>query len=701
MDISYFQRSLILAKIHSQKDSSESIHDRPPVARNKKYGYVPALFELDGPHTDAPHLTIALNILESMKSLDFDIPEPFVPPLLPSHLIALTADKGGNTVIIPKDFYFKTLQADLDSNPSVYKFISASNAKNDFYIAEKIFKSFTNSSPRWNLHPEELKFICYPSRNKIPKLRGSPKIHKLGSDMDFSQLKFRPIMSGKNGPLSSLSQVLDKFLRPLAEIMPCRIQDSFDAINFLNRVDWSTKFVHTFDAVSLYTSFDVDLCLKAINFWVNHDYGRLIPPEICTGTFLQDAITTLFTKNYFSFNGNLYCQQNGIAMGTESAVSLAEIILGYLEYTLDFDPLSWGRYIDDGICILPLENGTEQKNLLLKKLNSASEGIKWTSDTISNPAVFLDLKIDQSSGCVSTFHKPTSGLSNFVPWDSDHFKHQKLNICFNLFYRAIRINSNKNLLESELNRIELGLMIIGYPYKVLQTQKRKALSHCKIKLPLTFFDNNVKEKIFFTTTRNPFSLDRRVCMLFTQVVQNLSLSKYFKDKVIKRSFRQPPSVKTLMIWNSLSFPNQGPVPCGQNACKTCNKLYRGTKWTSNCGFLVKVARATCCTRDVIYILVDSLSNEVEYVGQTKQRLNQRIGQNRRGSSWHRTSDYFIIPVQAPLESVKKIELEAFYIHKLKPRRNKQVQYYWWSARSHFDQSTDTNTTTPNNLQNTF
>ena len=170
------------------------------------------------------------------------------------------------------------------------------------------------------------------------------------------------------------------------------------------------------------------------------------------------------------------------------------------------------------------------------------------------------------------------------------------------------------------------------------------------------------------------------------VVDLLKMSKFFDKKLLKRSFRQPPSVKTLMIWDSLNFPNNNPVPCGKNACKICKHLYCHNIWTSNEGFEINVARATCGTRDVIYILVDSATDIVEYVGQTKQRLNDRIGQNRRGNSWHRTADYFIVVVKGPLESVKKLELEQIYIQTLKPRRNKKIQYFWWCSKSHHDQT---------------
>ena len=118
------------------------------------------------------------------------------------------------------------------------------------------------------------RYITHP-RHKLPRLRGQPKIHKISDSLLLDELTFRPIISGKNGPLSGLSQLLDKVLRPLADHMVCRIRDSFDAIEKINSIDFSKYSVHTFDASSLYTSFDLDLVKKAFHFWLHEPDFRL------------------------------------------------------------------------------------------------------------------------------------------------------------------------------------------------------------------------------------------------------------------------------------------------------------------------------------------------------------------------------------------------------------------------------------------
>ena len=96
-----------------------------------------------------------------------------------------------------------------------------------------------------------------------------------------------------------------------------------------------------------------------------------------------------------------------------------------------------------------------------------------------------------------------------------------------------------------------------------------------------------------------------------------------------------------------------------------------------------MARATCRSRNMIYIFADKTSNETLYVGQTCQQLSTRIGQHRTGTSWVRTTDFWIIPLQGEPEAVKKIEMEQVLIQTLNPSKNKQKDFFWWQGKSNY------------------
>ena len=696
-DIGYFQRLLILRRIHYKEqsnpsrlyDSSSSIITPEPLHTLKAYSYTPGLYDTN----DQNNLVNALNILEQMKSTPWDWNQPSPSPQLPDDYIALQADKGGTILVFPKKFYFSALNRMLDSQPDIYLNIQPSNAKSDLYTCEKVIKLIQAKSLCWGLLEEERKFIIF-SRHKLPKLRGNPKFHKLKEPFYLENLTFRPIISGQNGPLCGLSIFMDTLLRPWANLIPSRLKDSFHAIEKIKQINFENFLIHCFDASSLYTSFDVTLAKKAIEFWLRKpDFCVLLPQRFRSGTLLLEGVEILFTQNYFSFDGSIFLQQNGLAMGTQCAVCLAEVILGYLEQHCSLEPPTWFRYIDDGLAVLDKRNNPEfHKIRILNTLNHMDNKIQWTSDPLEESTPFLDLEVNNKNGAIKTYHKPTASFSNFVPFSSAHPFHMKKNIAFNLYFRAARINTTTRALDLEFMRIDLSLQALGYPFQLLEKQKMKAQKHRLLKVNQVTQDHSI-QKIFFVTTRNEVTTSKKFNDMTNLVFKLLSYSPYFStlEVDIRRSFRQPPKLSMKLIWSSLACADDRPVTCGMNACKICCDLYTQPYWTSNEGFKLKVGRITCKSKNLIYILIDKVTNEVLYVGQTCQNLNTRLGQNRKRNTWHRTSDYSIVAIQSNLESVKRIEHEQFLIQILKPSHNKHVQFFWWQAKSSYSHLTDNDT----------
>ena len=687
-DLSYFQRSLILHYLFNREEKNSNIsfssseQEEVPLVKLNSYSYTPALYS-DGPRDDVPWLTLCLNTIEVIKSHQWDFDPPDKIPNIHSDLLAIPSDKGGSIVVLNKDFYYHKNEEMILNNP-VYENCGPSNAKTDYYCCSNVLNKIKDQSVAWSLLGDEIDFICH-KRTKMPRYRGQPKLHKLSPPCIQENLSFRPILSGKGGPLSGISQLLDKILRPIADIMPCRIKDSFDAIEKINTVDFTTQSLHTFDATSLYTSFDKNLAINAINFWKQHDDYRSLFLDRFVGTsFFEDSIKLLFSENYFSFNGTIYKQTNGLAMGTECAVVLAEIILGFLEIKNDLNPPTWWRFIDDALCQLPKGKEKSAQILVLDKINSMDQKIQWTSEPFDNSTPFLDLAIDQSTGKVKTYHKETAGFACYVPWNSSHPFHMKCNIAFNLFFRAVRINSDQLALTKEFFRIEASLLSLGYPSKVVTKQRDKAKLHSAHRNVTVPVFPDIKT-IFFTTTRSKVSTSKEFGRLFSQAIGLLGNSKFFsRDKVlIKRSFRHPPNRSTRLIWKTLAQENNTPIPCNMPACKICKNLYTSAIWTSSCGHKFSVARATCRSRNMIYIFADKITNATLYIGQTCQQLSTRIGQHRNGNSWIRTTDFWIIPLQGEPEAVKKIEMEQVLIQTLNPIRNKQRDFFWWQGKSNY------------------
>ena len=76
-----------------------------------------------------------------------------------------------------------------------------------------------------------------------------------------------------------------------------------------------------------------------------HNYDPPIPTY-----YLRDMLVIL-KENSFEFNGKNYIQTHGVATGTKTSVSFANIFMAEIETNLiqqnNTKPREWKRYIDD------------------------------------------------------------------------------------------------------------------------------------------------------------------------------------------------------------------------------------------------------------------------------------------------------------------------------------------------------------------
>ena len=160
--------------------------------------------------------------------------------------------------------------------------------------------------------------------------------------------------------------------------------------NSSKKADLHNNFLVPFDAQALYTNISLQLAVESITFY-SEKYSVLIPERLRESEFLKEAITHLFSENFFVFNGSIFKQKDGLSMGCNCAVNLAELCLSYLEIKHNFDSKIYRRYIDDSIVQIPKKDAKNAIKSFLEKLNSLNENINWTVDfDLKNPkTVFL------------------------------------------------------------------------------------------------------------------------------------------------------------------------------------------------------------------------------------------------------------------------------------------------------------------------
>ena len=185
------------------------------------------------------------------------------------------------------------------------------------------------------------------------------------------------------------------------------------------------------DVFSLYPNIDhgegVTACREALERRTN----RSVPSEVIT-----DLIAFILKSNTLLFEGKLYHQIKGTAMGTPMAVSFANLFMSKFETNLLHDYKKeyrrglamWISYIDDVFFVW--DHNQEELVQFLSYCNSYGaknsykSTIKFTMEYSKSDVVFLDTRVKKHAGELITelYCKPTATHA-YLHKLSDHPTH--------------------------------------------------------------------------------------------------------------------------------------------------------------------------------------------------------------------------------------------------------------------------------------
>lgn len=250
----------------------------------------------------------------------------------------------------------------------------------------------------------------------IPDLYMLPKLHK-------TPIAGRPIVAAFKGAQSVASTWLAAVIHPVVERLPAFLQDAGHLIALLNDVhfDVSQDVFLTFDVDSMYPSLECETAVAALSFAIDLVYNG------CPPTWKAIALRfarLLFADTYFQFEGQVWQQTAGIAMGTNAAPDIANAYLLPQELDLWRRPgvKIYKRFIDDGFAIVSGEDNARQ---ILDTLRQS--GLRFTSTISRTEAVFLDLHLyaDHFTACTGLVSYATNrkALNRYLympPWSAHH-----------------------------------------------------------------------------------------------------------------------------------------------------------------------------------------------------------------------------------------------------------------------------------------
>ena len=467
-----------------------------------------------------------------------------------------------------------------------------------------------------------------------------PKIHK-------NHIPGRPICSSNNHPTERISEFVDFHIRKYVTQLPSHVRDTQDFINKLKSISNLPEdtILVTMDVTSLYTSIPNDLGIEAVLDYIREDPAAPVPLG-----YMEKLMKLILGKNHFEFNGELYLQIGGTAMGTRFAPSFANLFMGKFEQRLlqlyDKPIRLWLRFIDD--IFLLFEYGEEELNRFVSLANSLVDSIKFTKEHSLTSIVFLDTQVkkdERTKELYTTLYLKPTDTRDFLHYSSSHPRVHKTGGPYGQFLRIRRICTKDWDFNLEARALLLAYLRRGYPRSKLDEALHKASQFTQDQLlvtkskksedrPVIALEFNPSNPHVFQSVRKFWpllSLSKQVGHLFSQppLCANRRTTN-FRDLLVNSKCQYPalPKIEPKKPLNTT---------CANITCKYCRMIKKSD--TIKSSFLTQdfkprlLCRISCLTTNVIY-LITCLKCECQYVGETKRQLRKRMYEHLRSIQEH-------------------------------------------------------------------
>ena len=381
-----------------------------------------------------------------------------------SSIVISKPDKGNGVVIMNKSDYQAKMLHILDDKTKFSRVKSDNNLSN-----LSRFQRFLRRLKSKKLLEEDDYRRIYPSATSLPAMYGLPKIHK-------PTVPLRPILSATGSYNQECAKWLSQNLGFLRE-HPTNLKDSFTFVNNMKDKFLHNKVMVSFDVISLFTNIPVDYTIDLILDKLFDNDTDFVLKGIDKNN-MRKLLKWTVQGGAFSFNGELFEQTDGVAMGGSLSCLMADVLMNHLvdkalSRTLsNHKPSIFYRYVDDCFAVF---DSLDSIKIFCDSLNEVHPNIKFTTEIQNNKCInFLDVLVDNSSTTVttSTFRKPTNtGL--YSKWSSFVPRRYKYNLVNCLLDRAYKICSSYESICSEVDNIKVMLGRNGYPAYFLDSCVRR------------------------------------------------------------------------------------------------------------------------------------------------------------------------------------------------------------------------------------
>ena len=377
-------------------------------------------------------------------------------------IIITNPDKGSGVVILNRTDYIKKME-EIVNDTTKFKV----HNDQDLYqvsrrIERKVRKFLLEHLKKPGLLSDDEYKKLYPNGTHISVLYGLPKVHK----QDFPTW---PICSAIGTSTYELGKYVADIIKPAAySSLGTYSNNTFQFVEQIRQQDLPHVYMASFDVRSLFTNVPlkktIKICLDRL-YRGDPNHKPAIPEKA-----LDKMLKLCVCDNTFVFNGKIYKQTDGVAMGSSLGPLLANIYMAHLEEefllknALDYSPTFYRRYVDDTFCLFKEKDHIKR---FMNFMNGIDAAIQFDMELEHQDKLsFLDTII---KGNVNNLYPDVSnkvkltdkGLfynySSFIP---DANKHD---LIYCLVYRMFHIASSYSIFHTNLEVLKKKFLKNGFP----------------------------------------------------------------------------------------------------------------------------------------------------------------------------------------------------------------------------------------------
>ena len=261
-------------------------------------------------------------------------------------------------------------------------------------------------------------------------------------------------------------------LKPLS-VNKTTISDPFKFAEKIHQTNFNAdEILVSYDVTSLFTNVPVDETIQLLadkafkDNWFNKKYKLNIKK-----TDLIKLLTLATKHQLFQFNGKLYEQVDGVAMGSPLGPLMANAIMCSLEEKLSKSnklPNFYNRYVDD---TLTKQRNLESAESFLSTLNNCHPSLSFTMEVeVDGKIPFIGMDVTKKDGQLETkvYIKPTNtGL--LLHYQSHVDKRYKRSLITTMLDRSYRLSSSWQHFSNECERLKTVFDRLKYPSRLVDS----------------------------------------------------------------------------------------------------------------------------------------------------------------------------------------------------------------------------------------